>query len=71
MKRRLYALFERIDGKWVRRSENAYPIQTARKVFQGWLLANSQGERRLRPVPMDQAHRTSLLTKVWGSEEVL
>lgn len=53
-RKRLYALFERQDGKLVRLSKTAYYKETAVRVFQSALLAHFLGEskwpRELRPV---------------------
>jgi len=55
MNKRYYALFERIDGKWIRVSECAYTKPTAVRVFQSGLLepylGGSCGIRELRIVP--------------------
>ena len=45
-KPRLYSLFEKIDGKWVRLYPNlAYPKQQAIRVFQNSLLGMSMNGR--------------------------
>jgi hypothetical protein len=58
MKRRMYGLFEKVEGRWVRRfPELAFPKQTAVRFFQNELLApylgcgsEVKGIRELRPV---------------------
>lgn len=53
---RLYSLFEKQDGKWVRISELAFKKSSAVRVFQGALLAGVfggptvKGVRELRVV---------------------
>jgi hypothetical protein len=52
--RRLYGLYEKVDGKWVRLyPELSYTLQAASRVFQNKLLEQAFGqcsnERRLRP----------------------
>lgn len=51
--RRRYALFEKVDGKWVRRSEYAYFKASAVQLFQGTLISTFfEGKNfGLRPVP--------------------
>lgn len=51
---RLYGLFEKVDGKWVRLCPScAYKKSLAIRIFQNHLLAGSfEGKTRaLRPVP--------------------
>jgi hypothetical protein len=54
MATRLYSIFQKIDGKWVRQSELAFGKATAVRVFQNRLLAGAFGELpvvELRPIP--------------------
>ena len=53
METRRYALFKKVDGKWVRESQFAYRKSTAVRVFQGALLDGALGggpERCLKVV---------------------
>lgn len=47
MKRRLYSLFRKIDGRWVQQSTCAFPKESAIRIFQDRLLT---GQYELRPV---------------------
>jgi len=51
-RKRLYSLFEKIDGKWVRQSETALYKDQAVRVFQTRLLDGSMNGKcmALRPV---------------------
>ena len=56
--KRMYSLFENHAGKWVRISELAFPLATARRVFQSALLApylglDVKGIRELHPVKQE------------------
>lgn len=58
---RMYGLFEKVDGKWVRlKPAQAYKKPTAVRVFQNDLLAGFfggdgvKGERALRPIPKEK-----------------
>lgn len=52
--KRLYSLFEKQNGKWVRISNYSYTKSSAVKIYQNALLAYAMGEcnneRSLRPV---------------------
>jgi hypothetical protein len=52
--KRLYSLFEQVDGRWQRISPSAYTLSTAQRVFQDELLAYAFGtathEKSLRVV---------------------
>jgi len=56
--KRLYTVFEKRNGKWVRIADGAYTLATARKAYQNALLAPhfnpALGIRELRPVPREQ-----------------
>lgn len=58
MAKRMYGLFEKQDGKWVRLyPDMAYPKETAVRLFQNHLLAHflhGTPERSLRAVPKAQ-----------------
>jgi hypothetical protein len=58
MEKRLYGLFEKREGKWIRLfPELAYPKSTAVRLFQNHLLAHflhGTPERSLRVVPKAQ-----------------
>lgn len=55
MEKRMYGLFEKQDGKWVRvYPELAYPKQVAVRIFQNKLLGHvlyGEPERRLKVLP--------------------
>lgn len=50
--KRLYSLFEKTNGKWVRVTDRAYTKQTAIRVFQDKLLEGFFAGRKteLRPI---------------------
>ena len=52
-RRRRYSLFEKVDGKWVRRSDYAYFKDSAIQIYQSTLLSTyfEGKEYALRPVP--------------------
>jgi hypothetical protein len=56
MAERMYSLFRRQDGKWVRVSSNAYPKKTAVRLFQNQLLdsAFTPSPLELRAVPAEK-----------------
>jgi hypothetical protein len=53
---RLYALYEMVDGKWVRRSRYAYRKSSAISLFQGSLLGGffSGKKVELRPTKLEE-----------------
>jgi len=57
--KRIYALFEKQNGRWVRISSFAYRKSSAVRIFQGALLApflggeSFRGVRSLRPVELE------------------
>lgn len=54
-KRQLYSLFEKVDGRWIRRAETSYYLNTARLVFSDRLLNGCLAGKKMdiRPIHFD------------------
>lgn len=60
-KPRLYSLFEKREGKWVRISDSAFHKQTAIRVYQSMLLDGAFNgiTRELRVIPQTRTTRST------------